>query len=162
MKAFTSQFPAIVAAACLALIVAAPAVHAQGAGRFTPQDYHGWSNGAAGSSGGTIYAFPNPYQPQTIAPLPEISGNYATHYLFNPATGQTYADPMFYHGLGALERWDAIQGASKGVVGTGQPRGEPSAMVTRTRTETTTKRRTAPPTPARPAPMAALQEIVDK
>lgn len=138
--------------AVAALALASPAA-AQFSARFSAGDVLGTDGGAAGSSGGTIYPFPNPYMPRTLAPRPELSGNYATPYLYSPSTGQTYADPMYYHALRALERWDGIQSASRPVLRPSRP-----ASAGRAAAREETRPASAPSSPRMPS----LREVLDK
>jgi hypothetical protein len=51
-------------------------------------------------------------QPRTRCgplPGPELSGNYAIPYMYSCETGRWYADPMYYHAYGALDRWHKIR-----------------------------------------------------
>jgi hypothetical protein len=44
---------------------------------------------------------------------PEITGNYALPYLHSQEIQESYADPMFYHAMGHLQRWKARRGQSE-------------------------------------------------
>ena len=52
------------------------------------------------------------YSMQTLGRPPEVTGDYGYHYLESPYTGTTYADPAYYAGMGALDRWNRVRPSS--------------------------------------------------